>query len=185
VPQPVIRVASPLSSVVVSYSSLPSAALQPICATVQQPAVSAAAAPLMWNSGTNSPVVAGSFVVQVALFDWFSLIGFISSIIIINLSRKLWHGNGFTVVYPEFFCNSIHGWAISTAAPLSSLTLKPWSSTNWLLCYVVLSQDIFRSVCSAAYSNYSNMVETNYAQVNWNIPPLGRVFKKCIPQLRG
>jgi len=71
VPQPVIRVASPLSSVVVSQSCVPSAALQPMCARVQQqhqqqqpPAVSATT-PLLWNTNSSSPVVAGSIVVQV------------------------------------------------------------------------------------------------------------------------
>jgi len=64
VPQPVIRVASPLSSVVVSQSSLPTAALQPVRARIQQPAVSATT-PLLWNSTNASSPVAGGFVVQV------------------------------------------------------------------------------------------------------------------------
>lgn len=64
IPQPVIRVASPLSSVVVSQSCLPSAALQSVSARMQQPPVSAAA-PVIWNTNTTSPVVAGGIVLQV------------------------------------------------------------------------------------------------------------------------
>jgi len=67
VSQPVIRVASPLSSVIVSQSSLASAALQPLCARIPQPAVSAAT-PLLWNTNTNAPVATGGFVVQVRYF---------------------------------------------------------------------------------------------------------------------